>query len=61
MLFSSAGFVFCQIIFGNVWDEARVIVGNTNFYEGTKAPTINKAPTESFQFSTDIIHYYFRK
>ncbi|MFN5149222.1 MAG: bifunctional diaminohydroxyphosphoribosylaminopyrimidine deaminase/5-amino-6-(5-phosphoribosylamino)uracil reductase RibD [Flavobacteriia bacterium] len=48
-------------IFGNVWDEARVIVGNTNFYEGTKAPTINKAPTESFQFSTDIIHYYFRK
>ncbi len=48
-------------IFGNVWDEARVIVGNTNFHEGEKAPTINKAPSESFPFSTDMIHYYFRK
>lgn len=48
-------------IFGNVWDEARVIVGNTNFLEGTKAPTINKAPSESFPFSTDMIHYYYRK
>ena len=48
-------------IFGNVWDEARVIVGNTYFHEGAKAPTINKAPSESFPFSTDMIHYYFRK
>ena len=48
-------------IFGNVWDEARVIVGNTNFHEGTKAPTINKAPSESFPFSSDMIHYYYRK
>jgi diaminohydroxyphosphoribosylaminopyrimidine deaminase/5-amino-6-(5-phosphoribosylamino)uracil reductase len=48
-------------IFGNVWDEARVIVGSTDFGEGAKAPSINKAPSESFQFSTDMIHYYFRK
>ena len=48
-------------IFGNVWDEARVIVGNTLFGEGTKAPTINKVPAYSYPFSTDIVYHYFRK
>lgn len=48
-------------IFGNVWDEARVIVGNTLFGEGTKAPTINKVPSRSYTFSTDTIYHYFRK
>ena len=48
-------------IFGNVWDEARVIVGNTLFGEGTKAPTINKVPAYSYQFSTDTVYHYFRK
>jgi diaminohydroxyphosphoribosylaminopyrimidine deaminase/5-amino-6-(5-phosphoribosylamino)uracil reductase len=48
-------------IFGNVWDEARVIVGNTLFGEGTKAPTINKVPTFSYPFSTDTVYHYFRK
>lgn len=48
-------------IFGNVWDEARVIVGNSIFGEGTKAPTINKAPTSSHAFASDMVYYYFRK
>lgn len=48
-------------IFGNVWDEARVIVGNTEFHEGTKAPSINKAPSFSYPFSSDTIYHYFRK
>jgi diaminohydroxyphosphoribosylaminopyrimidine deaminase/5-amino-6-(5-phosphoribosylamino)uracil reductase len=48
-------------IFGNVWDEARVIVGEAIFHEGTKAPTINKAPTSSHPFSSDMVYYYFRK
>jgi diaminohydroxyphosphoribosylaminopyrimidine deaminase/5-amino-6-(5-phosphoribosylamino)uracil reductase len=48
-------------IFGNVWDEARVIVGNTLFSEGTKAPTINKVPAYSYPFSTDTVYHYFRK
>ena len=48
-------------IFGNVWDEARVIVGNTNLLEGTKAPVIAKTPKFSYSFSTDTIYNYFRK
>ena len=48
-------------IFGNVWDEARVIVGNTLYGEGTKAPTINKVPAYSYPFSTDTVYHYFRK
>lgn len=48
-------------IFGNVWDEARVIVGDIIFGEGTKAPTINKAPTSCHPFATDMVYYYFRK
>lgn len=48
-------------IYGNVWDEARIIVGNTIFGEGTKAPTINKVPSYSYLFSSDQIFHYFRK
>lgn len=48
-------------IFGNVWDEARVIVGKATFGEGTKAPSINKVPSNSYPFSTDIVYHYFRK
>jgi diaminohydroxyphosphoribosylaminopyrimidine deaminase/5-amino-6-(5-phosphoribosylamino)uracil reductase len=48
-------------IFGNVWDEARVIIGNTHFSEGKKAPVISKAPTETFPFGTDRIYIYYRK
>lgn len=48
-------------IFGNVWDEARVIVGDSVFGEGTKAPSINKVPSFSYKFSTDTIYHYFRK
>lgn len=48
-------------IFGNVWDEARVIVGNTNLLEGTKAPVIAKTPQFCYPFSSDIIYHYFRK
>jgi diaminohydroxyphosphoribosylaminopyrimidine deaminase/5-amino-6-(5-phosphoribosylamino)uracil reductase len=48
-------------IFGNVWDEARVIVGNCNYGEGKKAPVIQKTPSETFKFGEDQIYIYYRK
>jgi diaminohydroxyphosphoribosylaminopyrimidine deaminase/5-amino-6-(5-phosphoribosylamino)uracil reductase len=48
-------------IIDNVWDEARVIVGNTKFSDGVKAPIINKIPSDSFKFGEDRVYIYFRK
>jgi diaminohydroxyphosphoribosylaminopyrimidine deaminase/5-amino-6-(5-phosphoribosylamino)uracil reductase len=48
-------------IIDNVWDEARVIVGNTKFSEGVKAPVMNKIPSDSFNFGEDKVYIYFRK
>jgi diaminohydroxyphosphoribosylaminopyrimidine deaminase/5-amino-6-(5-phosphoribosylamino)uracil reductase len=48
-------------IFGNVWDEARVIVGPNKLHDGTRAPIIGKTPNHSFSFSEDMIHYFYRK
>tara|TARA_B100001287_G_C22680616_1_gene530146 strand:+ start:864 stop:1877 length:1014 start_codon:yes stop_codon:yes gene_type:complete len=48
-------------IIDNVWDEARVIVGQKYFKEGYKAPIINKVPIQSIPFGKDMIHYYKRK
>jgi diaminohydroxyphosphoribosylaminopyrimidine deaminase/5-amino-6-(5-phosphoribosylamino)uracil reductase len=48
-------------IIDNVWDEARVIVGNTKFGDGVKAPIINKIPSDSFKFGEDRVYIYFRK
>jgi diaminohydroxyphosphoribosylaminopyrimidine deaminase/5-amino-6-(5-phosphoribosylamino)uracil reductase len=48
-------------IFDNVWDEARVIVGDTILGEGNRAPSINKVPAFSYRFSKDHIYHYLRK
>lgn len=48
-------------IFGNVWDEARVIIGDIHFGSGKKAPIISKAPSETFAFGPDQVYIYFRK
>ena len=42
----------------NLWDEARVIVGETIFEEGVIAPIISKIPTSNFDFSNDTIYIY---
>jgi diaminohydroxyphosphoribosylaminopyrimidine deaminase/5-amino-6-(5-phosphoribosylamino)uracil reductase len=48
-------------IVDNVWDEARVIVGNRRFNEGVKAPIITKIPIDSFSFGEDKVYIYSRK
>ncbi|MBU3660433.1 MAG: bifunctional diaminohydroxyphosphoribosylaminopyrimidine deaminase/5-amino-6-(5-phosphoribosylamino)uracil reductase RibD [Flavobacteriales bacterium] len=48
-------------IIDNVWDEARVIVGNKRFEEGIKAPIINRVPIASHPFGEDMVYYYSRR
>ena len=48
-------------IIDNVWDEARVIVGDKNFKEGYKAPVLNRIPVNSMKFGKDMIHYFKRR
>jgi len=49
-------------IIDNVWDEARVIVGDVKFGDGVKAPVMNKVPSRAHQFSDhDTIYYYHRR
>lgn len=43
----------------NLWDEARVFVGNKFFTKGLKAPIIKKTPTSIEQISTDTLTTYF--
>lgn len=49
-------------IIDNVWDEARVIVGNKKFNEGMRAPVLTKTPVKSHPFGPeDTLYYYQRK
>lgn len=49
-------------IIDNVWDEARVVVGDLKFGDGVKAPIINKVPVRAHQFSDhDTIFYFTRR
>lgn len=50
-----------HFIVDNCWDEARVIVGQTEFKSGVKAPHIAVSPVSSFQFAGDTIYQYRRK
>lgn len=50
-----------SFIDANLWDEARIIEGNTLFTEGLKAPVISSLPSKTYTFSKDKIFHYFRK
>ncbi|MDX2360010.1 MAG: bifunctional diaminohydroxyphosphoribosylaminopyrimidine deaminase/5-amino-6-(5-phosphoribosylamino)uracil reductase RibD [Crocinitomicaceae bacterium] len=41
-----------------LWDEAKVIIGQQTFDNGTKAPELNKQPQTSEEFFGDLIHTY---
>lgn len=37
----------------NLWDEARIFIGNVQFTAGTKAPILDKNPFEKFSIGND--------
>ena len=42
----------------NLWDEARVFIGETEFKEGIKAPVFNKVIKEIINIKTDVLKLY---
>jgi len=42
----------------NLWDEAKVFIGEKEFKKGLKAPKILKNPINSLQFDADILNTY---
>lgn len=50
-----------SFIDSKIWDEARVIFGQKTFRQGTKAPTIDRAPSSVEQFFGDTIVTYLNK
>lgn len=42
----------------NLWDEARIFVGNANFQSGIKAPTLNGRLTTETKIENDLLRIY---
>ncbi|WP_236262983.1 bifunctional diaminohydroxyphosphoribosylaminopyrimidine deaminase/5-amino-6-(5-phosphoribosylamino)uracil reductase RibD [Aggregatimonas sangjinii] len=42
----------------NLWDEARVFSGDTNFGVGIKAPRFSASLKKSFQINSDVLKFY---
>lgn len=42
----------------DLWDEAKVLTGETFFEDGLAAPTLKKTPEHTFYFSTDRIDIF---
>lgn len=45
----------------NLWDEARVIIGNKYFKDGIKAPIFNYEPDEEYNFLDDKLKIFYNK
>ena len=54
------GAKFLQNLINNsYWDEARQFVGNVNFFNGIKAPTIEKLPSKRETISNSYLLTYY--
>lgn len=47
-----------SFIDGNLWDEARVFIGNNNFEDGIKAPILNAKLEKEEQLTNNILRTY---
>ncbi|RLD84674.1 MAG: riboflavin biosynthesis protein RibD, partial [Bacteroidetes bacterium] len=47
-----------SFINANLWDEARIFVGNKYFKEGVKAPHFPFKPIEGIQLGDTLLYYY---
>lgn len=48
-----------EFIDAELWDEARVFVGEARFGQGIKAPRLDRSPSRTEVVLGDVLHYYF--
>lgn len=54
-------FLLQSLLRANLWDEARVLVGNKYFGNGLQAPQISQKPSSSFEIGGDFITTYINQ
>lgn len=45
----------------NLWDEARVLEGETKFFKGIEAPKLNLTASEVLKLNKDTLTFYYKK
>lgn len=58
LIVEGGSFVLNKFIEEDLWDEARVFTGPTDFGEGISAPTLNLTPTETLSIQEDTLRIY---
>jgi len=49
-----------SFIDGNLWDEVRVFVGETNLEKGISAPILNSKPKSEEKISSDVLRWFLK-
>ncbi|WP_300661003.1 bifunctional diaminohydroxyphosphoribosylaminopyrimidine deaminase/5-amino-6-(5-phosphoribosylamino)uracil reductase RibD [Fluviicola sp.] len=58
VIIEGGAFTVIQFIESGLWDEALVIVGETEFKSGIKAPVLSKMVNRQIPFGKDLLNYY---
>lgn len=61
VLIEGGGETLQHFINENIWDEAKIIVGQGCMNQGLKAPKLTGIPSQSMNYSTDTIYTYLNK
>lgn len=58
LIVEGGGQLLQSFIDQNRWDEARVLIGETSFGKGVKAPVLGLQRQHSFQFHSDWVYFF---
>lgn len=50
-----------SFIIENQWDEARVLIGTSEWKEGVEAPILDKNPTKEYFYGKDVVHTFYNR
>ena len=60
IIIEGGAFTINQFIDQDLWDEARILTGESHFKKGLEAPKLKCSPINSFNYSTDRIDIYLK-